>query len=373
MSTKAINRWLDATTLKQSRSKNPETRHTRKRHTQIISGLILTISVIASLLWIMPARGQITAMPLTCETFAYSTEEDFVTQGPLPPDGNPIISDGDLLGQYGLICARHRELVTPFDVNETIDLGLDAADVIDAESFWVAFSTELDSSNLGQFTAGDLLIVHNTATTVVPNSVLLGTFQIAYDIGLDGVTFVGEKQSITGFLSEIEGKGRNDWTNGELVELLVRHDVDIWFSTEGTASAPTGGALSFLDGDLLSAATGTIVAPNAALLPPIVPAGIPVRGVDFGLDAVTSQRSEELQAIRFSTEILYEGELAFTDGDVLEYGTGSIVYTNWDLIAGFEPKAQFLGLDAFHQAPVPQEPPDYMRYLPLTLKNWLGL
>ena len=39
------------------------------------------------------------------------------------------------------------------------------------------------------------------------------------------------------------------------------------------------------------------------------PAGIPERGVDFGLDAVTKGESTE-----FSTEILYEGELSFTDG-----------------------------------------------------------
>ena len=67
-----------------------------------------------------------------------------------------------------------------------------AADVIDAASFWVAFSTELDSPNVGQFTAGDLLIIHGSVTTVIPNAVLLNPFQVGYDIGLDGVHFVGK-------------------------------------------------------------------------------------------------------------------------------------------------------------------------------------
>ena len=89
-------------------------------------------------------------------------------------------------------------------------------------------------------------------------------------------------------------------------------EIELWFSTEGTAPWPK--EPKFLDGDLLSAATGTIVATNSDLLPPSVPAGIPERGVDFGLDAVTLDKE---QNIEFSTEILYENKLDFTDGDVL--------------------------------------------------------
>lgn len=103
---------------------------------------------------------------------------------------------------------------------------------------------------------------------------------------------------------------------------------------------------AFLDGDLLSARTGTIVARNSDILPINVPAGIPTRGVDFGLDAVSSSRFVNRQNIHFSTEILYEDGISFTDGDVIEYGTGAIVHTNWDLVDCFEPKAKFLGLDA---------------------------
>jgi hypothetical protein len=333
----------------------------------MIKGLVLAAVALASLVWIVPAKGQVAAMPVACEAFAYSTEEDFETQGPIPPGGK-IISDGDLLSDNGVVCARNNDLAGPFDVNEVVDLGLDAADVIDAASFWVAFSTELDSPNVGQFTAGDLLIVHGTVTTVIPNAVLLNPFQVGYDIGLDGVHFVGKKDAIIEFLGKIEGRGRKDWqTPGELVEALKRYQIDIWFSTEGTASIP--GTPGFLDGDLLSA-SGTVIARNADLLPPSVPAGIPDRGVDFGLDAVASKRIEDKGNIHFSTEILYRDEIAFTDGDVLAYNTGVVVYTNWDLIDVFEPRAHFLGLDALHLAPRPEEPFKFWIYLPLVLRQW---
>jgi hypothetical protein len=121
--------------------------------------------------------------------------------------------------------------------------------------------------------------------------------------------------------------------------------LDIWFSTEGTGPYPTQPA--FLDGDLLSARDGAIVARNSLLLPPGVPAGIPNRGVDFGLDAVTCDRAGNRENIHFSTEILYKREPSFTDGDVLLILNG-VVYTNKDLVHCFEPKSNFLGLDALY-------------------------
>ena len=62
-----------------------------------------------------------------CAELAFSTEEDFVTQGPEPPDGNPIISDGDLLSKNGSICLRNKQLLAKWKLDR--DLGLDAADV----------------------------------------------------------------------------------------------------------------------------------------------------------------------------------------------------------------------------------------------------
>ena len=115
---------------------------------------------------------------------------------------------------------------------------------------------------------------------------------------------------------------------------------NIWFSTEGTAPWPK--EPKFLDGDFLSAATGTIVATNSDLLPHSVPAGIPERGVDFGLDAVTLDKERNIE---FSTEIIYENKMDFTDGDVLLQGDG-VVLQNKELIKPFEPKAKELGLDA---------------------------
>ena len=103
-----------------------------------------------------------------------------------------------------------------------------------------------------------------------------------------------------------------------------------------------------LDGDLLSAATGTIVVSQAALLPADVPAGLPRTrgGLRAGWRYDPPRPRPGAQALRFSTEILYDGEnTSFTDGDILRLGDG-IVTTNWDLIQPFHPAADFLGLDA---------------------------
>jgi hypothetical protein len=308
----------------------------------------------------------------TCAELAFSTEVDFVTRAGEPPDGNPIISDGDLLGLVSdatgvqcVVCARNVDLLgSTFDV--PVDLGLDAADVIDAEGFLVAFSTELNSPNQGQFTAGDLLA---TDGTIIPNTDLTAAFwQVnnitasAYDIGLDAVHFVGEVANIKAFLAA--------WPPGDqvtLAEMLVEHQIDIWFSTEGTLGPVDAPVL--LDGDLVSARDGTVVASNDELLPASVLAGIPNRGVDFGLDAVTSDRvGEEKTQILFSTEILNEGDLSFTDGDVLRYNSG-VVHTNADLVSCFEPAAGFLGLDALHVAIAVVEPSS-KGYLPLIQRQY---
>ncbi|MCL7453657.1 MAG: hypothetical protein M8467_11490 [Anaerolineae bacterium] len=292
-----------------------------------------------------------------CERFAFSTEEDFVTHGPEPSDGNPIISDGDLLGPNCEVCARNADLLlNTFDVAD--DLGLDAADVLNVDGYVVAFSTELDSPH-GNFTAGDLLVT--SGSVVIQNQALTAAFgQLAptYDIGLDGIHFIGTPEEILVFVSEAAALSPVDAT--ELGRLFTAHpDVDILYSTEGTlgpVAKPT-----FLDGDLLSARKGVIVAANSDLLPASVPAGIPVRGVDFGLDAVVTDRSGSLDLIHFSTEILFEGEPGFNDGDVLKTGNG-VVVSNADLVACFEPMARFLGLDAM-SVNIPTEPTECTSYL----------
>jgi len=313
----------------------------RKLVIRMAVGLILALITLAPLGLV---TGQEPSLPAECRELAFSTEEDFITQGPLPPDGNPIISDGDLLGPNCVVCARNLDLVGMFDVSA--DLGLDAADVIDVENYLVAFSTELNSPNVGQFTAGDLLVTNGA---IIPNIALTYPFQAWYDLGLDALHFVGASQNILAFLDGARQMTRDDWlaSPGTLSQMLARYEMDIWFSTEGTLRIV--GAPGFLDGDLLSARDGVIVAGNDELLPPSVPAGIPERGVDFGLDAATGNRLGEEGWIHFSTELLYQDELDFTDGDVLKYGNG-VTHTNWGLVLCFEPKADFLGLDALHMA-----------------------
>jgi len=318
--------------------------------------LITTIALSAILATIMllpaaPASSQVGQAQLAaCTEFAFSTEEDFVTKGPEPADGNPIISDGDLLGPGCAVCARNADLLQGFDVR--YDLGLDAADVIDVERYLVAFSTELDSHNRGQFTAGDLLVTNGV---MIPNVALTAGFNVGYDIGLDALHFVGSTEKIIGFLDEMRGITRDYWLSHpqSFAGMLRQFQIDIWFSTEGTGFSPD--QPMFLDGDLLSARDGVIVARNSELLPNSVPAGIPNRGVDFGLDAATAPRSGIRKLIQFSTEILFNGKPAFTDGDLLQYGNG-VVRTNEDLIKCFEPYADFLGLDAFSIPEVPRPP-----------------
>ncbi len=305
--------------------------------------LILICLTLCTLLLTPAAGASELALPNLglCKEFGFSTEEDFVTQGPTPPDGSSIISDGDLLGRNHAVCARNQELLLVWKVQ--VDLGLDAVDIVDVERALVAFSTELNDP-AGRFKSGDLLATNGV---VIPNVVLLTKFQVGRDLGLDGLQFIGDPAKIIEFLAEAGKLSRDDWLRqpGLLITMLERRAMDIWISTEETQL--TAATTAILDGDLLSVRTGTIVVKQADLLPAWVPAGLPARGVDFGLDAVATNRKGDKALIRFSTEILHRGEMAFTDGDVLKLGDG-IEVTNATLVAPFEPKARFLGLDALH-------------------------
>jgi len=311
----------------------------RKTKQTILCGLLL-----CSLLFIPSARADeqaVLANLAACKEFGFSTEEDFVTRGPLPADGNAVISDGDLLGPNHAVCARNAELLAFWKIPE--DLGLDAVDVVDVERNLVAFSTELDDPGR-RFTAGDLLATNGAA---IPNTVLLTRFQVSHNMGLDGLQLIGSVSGIIGFLNRAAEVSRAKWleTPDLLFQLLIDFKVDIWISTESTELRAA--KVPILDGDLLSVGSGTIVVHQADLLPPAVPAGLPARGVDFGLDAVAASRNGDIRTIRFSTEILYRKTPAFTDGDVLKKGDG-IEYLNSVLVSPFEPYARFLGLDALH-------------------------
>jgi hypothetical protein len=326
---------------------------------------VWTVALLASLLLTLalmpprPVHSQAgTAALAACARMAFSTEEDFLTQGPTPADGNPIISDGDLLSPDGSVCARNADLLRPFDVSR--DLGLDAVDIVSVDNYLLVFSTELDDP-VGRFTAGDLLATNGA---MIPNVALTYRFTLGYDIGLDALQLIGDLESISAFLAEAKTRGRRYFLDNPrvLFEMLNQYNVDIWFSTEGTAPAP--GQPKLLDGDLLSARNGVIIASNSDLLPPEVPAGLPNRGVDFGLDAFAT-RSRDPKLARelgfFSTEILYQAlkdMTGFTDGDVLRVGD-DVAFKNMDLIGAFEPKVTELGLDALYLMPYGPPPQCY--------------
>jgi hypothetical protein len=330
-----------------------------------ILALALVCIVIFSKTPISAWGGMSPSAMLACTDFAFSVEQDFLTQGPVPADGNPLISDGDLLGLVdndgniqGSVCARNTDLVQGFDI--LVDLGLDAVDVIDAETYIVAFSTELNSSNQGQFTSGDLLVTNDA---IIPNQAL--TFSVdatLHDVGLDGLHFIGDKQALLDFLDYASRISRETWLidPGVLANELDARSIDIYFSTEATTEY-------FLDGDLLSAKSGSIIARNSDLLPSTVPAGIPVRGVDYGLDGLTGDRTGETAPINFSTELNFTGTPAFSEGDVLQF-SGGVVYPFSDLIMSFEPKASSLGMDALF-INISDTPAQEKLYLPLIMRG----
>ncbi len=281
-------------------------------------------------------------VPAACEDGAFSTEEDFMMTEGEPFDGNPYVSDGDLLSFTGEVCARNADLLDIFYPNDDppADLGLDAVDILNITNRLVAFSTELDDPN-GTFTAGDLLLTNGA---IIPNAAFVNPFDIKNDVGFDAVHFKGDSAQIEAFADYAFDLGPDGWGEGQLQQALNLFGIDIWFSIEGTHVIGDGSYV--LDGDLLSA-TGVIVLDNAALLPPLVPAGIPIQGVDFGLDAVTGPQVHDQPGIRFSTELLYQGETNFTDGDVLLQGNG-VDIADSTLYNPFVPAADFLGTDALY-------------------------
>lgn len=302
--------------------------------------LCLMAACLGALLLAVPAVAQ----DRSCTGLLFSTEEDFLSG----IGGLGVVSDGDLLsrnfpGPGTGLCARNAELLQEFQMR--MDLGLDAVYAADAAERIFAFSTELDDPAM-RFRAGDLL---GTNGAIVPNQALLARFDLPerYDLGLDAVHFRGERRAVVRFLEEARAIGRDGFLDepDKLFELLEALDLDILFSTEGTAFPPE--RPSFLDGDLLSALTGTIERSNADLLTPL-PAGVPVRGADFGLDAFTFGRDpiEQIDLDFFSSEIdSLERRLPFTDGDLLA-GSGSVFLKNIDLTLGLEPPVRELGLDA---------------------------
>lgn len=108
---------------------------------------LLILLLVTALIWLsVPAQVSQAqnGYPLDlCRRAGFSTEEDFMMREGEAYDGNPYVSDGDVLSPSGQVCARNRDLLAAFDVRE--DLGLDALDILSVEERLIAFSTELDS------------------------------------------------------------------------------------------------------------------------------------------------------------------------------------------------------------------------------------
>ncbi|HBY95960.1 MAG: hypothetical protein M5U01_31310 [Ardenticatenaceae bacterium] len=336
-----------------------------------LAALAVGVGLLA-LVWTAAAAPTQQNTLAACADIGFSTEEDFLSRGPRPPDGNPVISDGDLLSPRGVVCARNRQLLAAFSpagVPPLPDLGLDAVDIVTIEPARIAFSTELDDP-FGRFKAGDLL---TTDGAVIPNVALLAAFGVRHDLGLDAVHFIGKVEDITRFLEIARQRTRDEWLQspGALPSSLKEFKLDLWFSTEGKATTPDGRILQ--DGDLLSAATGAIVFRQEDLLAPPIPAGLPSRGVDFGLDAVPGC-SGGRTTVQFSTEIGYQDAMTptrrFTGGDLLVLG-GAVVMRNKELVNAFEPLVSDLGLDAitFPSRRAPCGEAQIRTYLPVLLKQ----
>ena len=285
---------------------------------------------------------------IQCTGLWFSTSEDFRSGVDQP--GGPIISDGDLLtyevGSGARLCARNTDLLRRFDVNN-FDHGLDALDQVQLDEGVViaALSTEIDSVNsAAQFTAGDLIF---TTGPIVPNGALLAAFGLprSLNLGLDAVTIEGSPDEKRRLLAVLDNTSPDEFRDNpeRLVEILEETNTDILFSTEGTP--PDVQQPLFLDGDLLSARNGTIVRANADLLS-LLPAGLPARGVDYGLDAYTPAVNPlELVPIEIFSIEVQAGERVFSDGDALL--PDPVLYLQApELIKAFEPRDFDMGLDA---------------------------
>lgn len=285
----------------------------------------------------------------SCDGLWFSTSEDFLSRGPQLP-GGPIVSDGDLLtfvlGSGTRICVRNEQLLEQFDISR-FDHGLDALDqvVIDENLVFAAFSTEIDSVNsAAQFTAGDLLFTNGI---VVPNNALLVKFNLprSLNLGLDAVSIVGTAEEKRDLLAKLSSTDVDQLRQNPdlLIDILDGTNTDILFSTEATP--PDVQKPLFLDGDLLSAKMGVIVRSNLDLLPAL-PAGLPSKGVDYGLDAYTPAVDPiELVPIELLSIEIQAREKTVSDGDALTAGPG-IFLRHKDLIANLEPLDIDMGLDA---------------------------
>ncbi|MEZ4675482.1 MAG: hypothetical protein R2932_14715 [Caldilineaceae bacterium] len=199
-------------------------------------------------------------------------------------DGNPYISDGDVLGFSGVVCARNKIYYPPLPWAAIYPIW-----------GWMRWRSSIFPATLLPSPPSSMIRRASLRAAICslrlawrsptwPSSTPLASTTI----GLDGVQFIGERERIIKFVNGLANVPRDAFLEApeRLRRLLEELDIDIWFSTEGTYGDARDPKI--LDGDLLSVRTATIIANNGDLLPATVPAGLPNRGVDFGLDAVVA-------------------------------------------------------------------------------------
>ena len=260
--------------------------------------------------------------PERCTGLLFSTEEDFVSEAVETEDGNPLISDGDILAFEGgtvRVCARNLALLERFDFSQgTRPAGLDALDVVSVSGEpVVAFSTDTDHP-FGGISDGDLLF--STGARISGDALterLSRNLGLRGGLGLDAIQFVGDPDR----LEEVIGRlAEGEVPAEELLSFMEEGGVDILYSIEATG--PTADAPVVLDGDLISAVSGAVVRPQGDLFAGY-PAGLPSDGTDYGLDAFVAEReAREGEEGLLSSEIGQVGEPEpFAEGDLLRSGT----------------------------------------------------
>jgi hypothetical protein len=244
----------------------------------------------------------------------FSTASSFHSNIIKPPAGS--FSGGDLLSSRGSAVRRQRQLTERLGITPaTLDLGLDAVDVLPGGEIAFSLDQPIFTDHVGQVQEGDL--VSDQGRVLLTYQALLEEFGImppVPDLGLDAVRVVSLRNGVPD---------------------------EVWFSIERDAFSERLGR-QLRRGDILSN-RGQIIRSNAELLSRFK---LLDAVADLGLDALYVWPSGE---IWFSTEVGFVNTLGQTymSGDLLS-DQGYVVFRNLELLKPFAPAEDLadFGLDA---------------------------